>query len=58
MTRIKNKIMCEIYSRPVGFIRPVNQWNPGKTEEFKRRKMLNITKSLENFNEIRKDIMA
>ena len=25
---------CEIYSRVVGYIRPVKQWNPGKQSEF------------------------
>ena len=29
---------CEIYSRIVGYLRPVAQWNDGKTEEFKKRK--------------------
>ncbi|PID27097.1 MAG: ribonucleoside triphosphate reductase [Candidatus Cloacimonadota bacterium] len=29
---------CEIYSRVVGYIRPINQWNDGKQEEFKARK--------------------
>jgi len=29
---------CEVYSRVVGYIRPVDQWNVGKTEEFKMRK--------------------
>lgn len=29
---------CEIYTRVVGFIRPVNQFNPGKKEEFSMRK--------------------
>ncbi len=28
----------EIYSRVVGYLRPVNQWNKGKKEEFKIRK--------------------
>ena len=28
----------EIYSRVVGYLRPVDQWNPGKQEEFKQRK--------------------
>jgi len=32
------KTKCEIYSRVVGFIRPVNQWNEGKAEEWKDRK--------------------
>ncbi len=29
---------CEVYSRVVGYIRPVNQWNTGKKEEYFERK--------------------
>ena len=29
---------CEVYSRVVGYIRPVKQWNFGKQQEFKERK--------------------
>ena len=29
---------CEVYSRIVGYIRPVSQWNKGKQTEFKTRK--------------------
>jgi len=29
---------CEVYSRIVGYLRPVNQWNEGKQQEFKERK--------------------
>ena len=29
---------CEVYSRVVGYLRPVDQWNIGKQEEFKQRK--------------------
>ena len=29
---------CEVYSRIVGYYRPVQQWNKGKVEEFKMRK--------------------
>lgn len=29
---------CEVYSRVVGYLRPVNQWNKGKKDEFKMRK--------------------
>jgi anaerobic ribonucleoside-triphosphate reductase len=28
---------CEIYSRVVGYIRPVNQWNEGKQAEYADR---------------------
>jgi ribonucleoside-triphosphate reductase len=29
---------CEVYSRIVGYLRPVAQWNLGKKEEFADRK--------------------
>lgn len=29
---------CEVYSRIVGYLRPVNQWNEGKQAEFSDRK--------------------
>jgi anaerobic ribonucleoside-triphosphate reductase len=32
------KIPAEVYSRVVGFYRPVSQWNKGKKEEFNDRK--------------------
>jgi len=28
---------CEVYSRVVGYLRPINQYNPGKKSEFKNR---------------------
>ena len=28
---------CEVYSRVVGYLRPVMQWNNGKKQEFKDR---------------------
>ncbi|MEK7072807.1 MAG: anaerobic ribonucleoside-triphosphate reductase [Patescibacteria group bacterium] len=28
---------CEVYSRVVGYIRPVASWNPGKQSEYKDR---------------------
>ncbi len=30
---------CEIYSRVVGYLRPIRQWNKGKQAEFADRKM-------------------
>ena len=35
---------CEIYSRIVGYLRPVNQWNDGKRAEFDIRKTYKIEK--------------
>ena len=34
----------EVYSRVVGYLRPVSQWNEGKREEFKLRKTFNKDK--------------
>ncbi|MBU3935712.1 anaerobic ribonucleoside-triphosphate reductase [Patescibacteria group bacterium] len=28
---------CEVFSRIVGYMRPVSQWNDGKAEEFRMR---------------------
>jgi anaerobic ribonucleoside-triphosphate reductase len=38
------KVPVEVYSRVVGYFRPVNQWNKGKQEEFTER----VTYRLEN----------
>ena len=34
---LRNFQKAEVYSRVVGYIRPVEQWNKGKREEFKDR---------------------
>ena len=52
---IKNKILviknlmkqvkgppCEVYSRVVGYLRPVQRWNDGKKTEFGMRKTMKI----------------
>jgi len=36
-TQKELKVPCEVYTRVVGYMRPVNQWNKGKQEEFKER---------------------
>jgi anaerobic ribonucleoside-triphosphate reductase len=36
---------CEVYSRVVGYLRPVQQWHLGKQEEFRQRKEFKISKS-------------
>lgn len=33
---------CEVYSRIVGYLRPVSQWNKGKKAEFSIRKSFNV----------------
>jgi ribonucleoside-triphosphate reductase len=34
----------EVYSRVVGYFRPVQQWNKGKQEEFKDRREFELKK--------------
>lgn len=31
-------VPCEVYSRVVGYFRPVQNWNKGKQQEFNERK--------------------
>ena len=33
---------CEVYSRVVCYLRPVQNWNKGKKEEFGMRKNMNV----------------
>ena len=40
----KCKAKTEVYSRVVGYYRPVQQWNLGKQAEFHARKPYAITK--------------
>jgi anaerobic ribonucleoside-triphosphate reductase len=34
---------CEVYSRVVGYHRPVDNWNEGKQEEFKDRALFDVS---------------
>jgi hypothetical protein len=40
---LRNYQDCEVYSRVVGYLRPVNQWNDAKQMEFKDRKMFDAS---------------
>lgn len=39
---------CEVYTRVVGFIRPVKQWNEGKTAEYHKRVTFKIAGDIKN----------
>lgn len=45
MTQIK-VIVCEVYSRVVGYYRPVQAWNRGKQQEFEDRQMIDLSPAL------------
>ena len=36
------RTQCEVYSRVVGYLRPVQQWNDGKRAEYGDRKYLEV----------------
>lgn len=38
----KQRQRCEIFSRVVGYFRPVDQWNEAKQEEFSDRKEFKV----------------
>jgi ribonucleoside-triphosphate reductase len=40
--------ITEVYSRVVGYLRPVHQWNIGKHAEFDMRKHVDITLETES----------
>lgn len=40
------KMPCEVYSRVVGYFRPVSQWNKGKKEEWQERKLVDVKEIL------------
>ena len=43
----KKRVLCEVYSRIVGYFRPVRNWNKSKQQEFKDRKTFDFNKALE-----------
>ncbi len=38
----EQKVPCEVYSRIVGYLRPTQNWNEGKQEEFKDRRTFQL----------------
>ena len=42
----KTRQKCEIYTRIVGYYRPVGQWNDGKQAEYNDRKEFKIKQQI------------
>lgn len=40
--KLKMLVPCEVFSRVVGYISPVQRWNDGKVQEFSERKTYEI----------------
>ena len=41
-SELKNWRLIEVYSRVVGYLRPIQQWNPGKRQEFEERVLFKV----------------
>jgi ribonucleoside-triphosphate reductase len=41
MSNNQQRQKCEVYSRVVGYLRPVSQWNEGKQAEYENRQEYN-----------------
>ena len=52
----EKKVPTEVYSRVVGYFRPVSQWNKGKREEFKERKEFKVDSVVDERTSIKKKI--
>lgn len=48
----KKNVPCEVYSRVVGYYRPVDAWNPGKQQEFRERRPIDIRRIIKEHPEI------
>jgi len=40
------KVPCEVYSRIVGYLRPVQNWNKGKRQEFAARRAYRVKEDI------------
>jgi len=47
--------VCEVYSRIVGYLRPVDQWNDGKQSEFNDRKLFD--KKIKKEKEVKDNVL-
>lgn len=43
---VEVRVPCEVYSRIVGYLRPVQAWNHGKRQEFGDRKTFDVSQDL------------
>ena len=42
------KVPCEVYSRIVGYLRPVQNWHQGKRQEFQERQTFRVPEALQD----------
>ena len=44
---VEVKVPCEVYSRIVGYLRPTQNWNEGKQQEFAERTTFRVPQNVE-----------
>jgi hypothetical protein len=44
--QVVKRVPCEVYSRIVGYLRPVQAWNEGKQQEFRQRETYDVEQCL------------
>jgi len=42
LNKNSGRTKCQVFSRVVGYLRPISQWNNGKVEEFNNRKIFKV----------------
>jgi len=47
------RVPCEVYSRIVGYLRPVQNWHQGKQQEFSERKTFRMPEAVLSAEESR-----
>ena len=52
MLQSELRIPCEVYSRSVGYLRPVQNWNKGKKQEWAERVTHDLDKSLAHISDL------
>jgi len=50
MEKDNKKQKCEVYSRVVGYLSPISEWNKGKLEEYKDRQEYKIPIKYNSFS--------
>jgi len=52
------RVPCEVYSRIVGYLRPVQDWNRGKQQEFADRRAYVVARDQDSSEQLRSDVEA
>jgi anaerobic ribonucleoside-triphosphate reductase len=47
---MEKRTKCQVYSRIVGYLSPLSQWNPGMKQMFKDRRFFKLDKSMNNYD--------